>query len=486
MPDHELKIAAAYIRVSTDDQEEYSPDSQIRLIREYARKNSYILPEEYVFQDDGISAATARKRPAFNRMIALAKEKEPPFDVILVLMFSRFARNREESVLYKGLLRKQGISVISIKEPAVDGPFGTLIESIIEWFDEYYLINLSAEVKRGMTEKFLRGEAMGTAPFGYRIDSTNKTFVPDPEQADIVRSVFRAYADGAGFRDIAVQLGSMGVTTKRGNPPDNRFVEYMLRNPVYIGKIRWTPDHKTRYSRVHVSDGVEVVDGKHPPIVPMELWDAVQRRMDQRKAAYGKYQRQTAADWMLRGMVRCSACGATLILTGKNTSCPSLQCHNYAKGKCHASHALSLRKANAAVLAGLQNAVDHLDFDMIPRRTNSSRTGTTDYGRLLEQERRKLARCKEAYQSGVDTLEEYRENKTRLEDSIRRLQEQLDAAAAVPEHFDKVAYAEKMASVISYLKTDAAESAKNEALRSVVDHIIYQKANQHLALYFCT
>ena len=132
----DVKIAAAYIRVSTDDQEEYSPDSQIRIIREYAKAHGYILPDEYIFQDDGISAATARKRPAFNRMIALAKGAEKPFDVILVLMFSRFARNREESVLYKGLLRKQGITVVSIKEPAVDGPFGTLIESIIEWFDE--------------------------------------------------------------------------------------------------------------------------------------------------------------------------------------------------------------------------------------------------------------------------------------------------------------------------------------------------------------
>lgn len=227
MPTSDLKIAAAYIRVSTDDQEEYSPDSQVRLIREYARKNGYLLPEEYVFQDDGISAATARKRPAFNRMIALAKEKERPFDAILVLMFSRFARNREESVLYKGLLRKQGISVISVKEPAVDGPFGTLIESIIEWFDEYYLINLSAEVKRGMSEKFLRGEAMGTAPFGYRIDSANKTFTVDPERAEIVCDVFRSYADGAGLRDIAVQLGDAGITTRRGNRPDSRFVEYI-------------------------------------------------------------------------------------------------------------------------------------------------------------------------------------------------------------------------------------------------------------------
>ena len=133
----DLKIAAAYIRVSTDDQEEYSPDSQLKLCRDFAKKNGYILPDEYIFQDDGISGSSARRRASFNHMIALAKEKDRPFDAILVWKFSRFARNREESVLYKGLLRKHGISVISISEPIVEGPFGTLIESGIEWFDEY-------------------------------------------------------------------------------------------------------------------------------------------------------------------------------------------------------------------------------------------------------------------------------------------------------------------------------------------------------------
>lgn len=481
MPD--LKIAAAYIRVSTEDQEEYSPDSQLHIIRDYAKKNGYLLPDEYIFQDDGISAATARKRPAFNRMIALAKEKEKPFDTILVLMFSRFCRNREESVFYKGLLRKQGITVVSIKEPMVDGPFGTLIESIIEWFDEYYLINLSAEVKRGMSEKFRRGEAMGTAPFGYRIDSENKTFVIDPERAEIVRSVFQAYADGTGFREIAVQLGSTGVTTKRGNSPDNRFVEYMLQNPVYIGKIRWTPDHKTNYSRTHVDDGAALVDGKHPPIITQELWDAVQKRIEQKKISYGRYQRQAPADFMLKGLVRCSSCGATLVLAGRNTASPYLQCHNYAKGVCKTSHALSLRKADAALIDGLQTSVNHLQFEVVPRRTSTPQR-SVDYGRLLEQERRKLARCKEAYQSGIDTLEEYRENKTHLQDNICQLEKQ--AAAAVPstEVFDKEAYAKKVAPVLRFLKTGATESAKAEALRSFVDHITYDKANQHLAIFF--
>ena len=64
-----MKTAAAYIRVSTEDQTEYSPASQLEKIREYAKKNGYILPDEYVFMDEGISGRHTQKRTAFNRMI---------------------------------------------------------------------------------------------------------------------------------------------------------------------------------------------------------------------------------------------------------------------------------------------------------------------------------------------------------------------------------------------------------------------------------
>ena len=96
-----MKYAAAYIRVSDDRQDEYSPDSQLKLIREYAGRNSYCVPDEYVFYDDGISGRSVKKRKAFNDMIAFAKSKEHPFQAILVWKFSRFARNQEESIVYK-------------------------------------------------------------------------------------------------------------------------------------------------------------------------------------------------------------------------------------------------------------------------------------------------------------------------------------------------------------------------------------------------
>ena len=130
-----MKIAAAYIRVSTDDQTELSPDSQIKNIREYAKSHDMIVPNEYIFRDDGISGRTTAKRPEFNRMIATAKQKTKPFECILVWKFSRFARNREDAVVYKSMLKKLGIDVVSISEPVGDDKMSVLIEAMIEAMD---------------------------------------------------------------------------------------------------------------------------------------------------------------------------------------------------------------------------------------------------------------------------------------------------------------------------------------------------------------
>ena len=91
-------------------------------------------------------------------MIGLAKSKPKPFDVILVWKFSRFARNREDSVVYKSMLRKElNIDVVSISEDVGDDKMAILFEAMIEAMDEYYSIILAEEVKRGMTEKEKRG-----------------------------------------------------------------------------------------------------------------------------------------------------------------------------------------------------------------------------------------------------------------------------------------------------------------------------------------
>lgn len=189
-----MKTAACYIRVSTDDQTEYSPDSQLKIIRDYAFKHDISLVEKYIFAEDGgKSGKNMTNRTEFMRLISLTKKKPKLFDAILVWKFSRFARNQEESIVLKSMLHKNGIDVISVSEALPEGPFGSLVERIIEWSDEYYLINLAQEVKRGMKERASRGQPVCPPPIGYSMD--NGKYVPNAD-AQFVKNVFADYLYG--------------------------------------------------------------------------------------------------------------------------------------------------------------------------------------------------------------------------------------------------------------------------------------------------
>ena len=174
--------AAAYIRVSTDDQIEFSPASQLNQLRIYAQNHQLLLLDSHIYMDEGISGRTAARRPAFLKMISAARETPRPFDVILVWKYSRFARSRQDSIFYKSLLRREcGIDVISITEPLSDDPTSILMEALLEAMDEYYSVNLGQEVRRGMQEKFKRGGVVSIPPFGYQVVEGH--FIPDQAKA---------------------------------------------------------------------------------------------------------------------------------------------------------------------------------------------------------------------------------------------------------------------------------------------------------------
>lgn len=125
-----IKRGACYIRVSTNDQLEFSPDAQLKAIKKYAKDKNIIIDDDYVFVDEGISGRKASKRPAFQEMIKIARSKPKKFDVILVHKFDRFARSREDSVVYKSLLKKEcDIRVVSITESIEDDKFSVIFGS---------------------------------------------------------------------------------------------------------------------------------------------------------------------------------------------------------------------------------------------------------------------------------------------------------------------------------------------------------------------
>lgn len=87
-----------------------------------------------------------------------------------------------------------------------------------------------------MNEKFSRGGVVSQPPFGYKMG--DDVFLPNEKTAPIVKMFFEDYISGMGVRKIAMKLNDMGIRSTKGNPFENRTVEYILTNPTYLGKLR--------------------------------------------------------------------------------------------------------------------------------------------------------------------------------------------------------------------------------------------------------
>ena len=457
------RIGALYIRVSTDDQAELSPDAQKRLLLDYAKKNGIIISNDFIFSES-VSGRHVQKRPEFQRMIGIAKQPSHPLDVILVWKYSRFARNQEESIVYKSMLKKDHVEVISVSEPLVDGPFGSLIERIIEWMDEYYSIRLSGEVLRGMKEKALRNGYQSSPCLGYEAVGHGKPFQINEAEYAMVSYIMDLY-DNQNMDETAIarKCNDLGYKTKRGNPFERRTIDRILQNPFYCGIVSW--------------NGVEF-EGAHEVRISKERFDRRQRLIASRKRPMKARNISTCKHW-LSGLLKCSVCGATLSYTG-NGKCPYFQCWKYAKGFHKTSVALSVKKAEEAVIEYFDLVLAGADFTYVRKEQPAA-----DKTAAIEQLQKKLSklsaresRIRDAYESGIDSLEEYKANKERLISNRLQLETELEKLRKeqAEKEVNKEDVLHEIKSVNDILKNpDVSYEKKGTLIRTIVDQIVYDK-----------
>ena len=240
-------------------------------------------------------------------------------DIILVWKLSRVARNREGSILYKSLLRKHGISVISINEQVGESPAGHLLEEIIEVMDEFYSINLSQGTIRGMKENisidFYNG---GLAPLGYKrikvkVGMAEKTKLAIEEsEKQIVQRIFRMALQGNGGKEIAKALNAEGIRTRLGKHFSTTSINHILKNEVYTGALIWRLNG-SNYTNWAKKESTEVIriPGSHDALVSKEDFDQVQQFLTQRRPI-SHHPRTTTSQYLLSGLLRCRKCGVAM------------------------------------------------------------------------------------------------------------------------------------------------------------------------------
>ena len=134
-----------YARFSSHSQTEQSIEGQLKECYGFAKRNEYNVIGEYI---DRALTGTTDKRPEFLRMIEDSKKKA--FKYVLVYQLDRFARNRYDSATYKAKLKKNGVRVLSAKENITEDASGILVEGVLESMAEYYSVELSQKIRRGI------------------------------------------------------------------------------------------------------------------------------------------------------------------------------------------------------------------------------------------------------------------------------------------------------------------------------------------------
>lgn len=294
-----MRNAVIYARFSSDKQDEASIDAQVRACREYAAGKGFTVLE--VYADEAVSGKTA-SRKAYQRM--LRDVDRGTFDTILIHKYDRVARNLGEHVNLEKRLKDKRVELIAVAQDFGTSAEAKIMRTLMWSLSEYYIDNLSTEVRKGQRETALKGlHNGGYAPFGY--DVVNRQYVVNELEAGYVRKIFNAAANREGFTAIIKDLAAAGITGKRGKPIKYSQIYEMLRNEKYTGTYTYTPQEEERREDRRSKPGAIRIENALPQIISRAQFMEVQAIMTERKQT-GK-----RAGYLCSGLVYCE-CGAKM------------------------------------------------------------------------------------------------------------------------------------------------------------------------------
>lgn len=284
--------AVVYARYSSHNQQDQSIEGQISAAQRYAEAKGYTIIKEYC---DRAKTGTNDNREEFQKMLADTAKKQ--FTVIIVWKVDRFGRNREEIMFNKYRAKKNGVRVEYVAENIGNGPEGVILESLFEGMAEYFSIQLSQNVKRGLYESAKKHLTLnGCVPFGY-MTGPDKTYHINPDEAPVVKKIFEMYANGQTESAISRFLNEKGYRTRHGNPFGKSSLNSLLRNEKYIGTYIY-------------KDLIRDEDAM-PAIIDKETFAKVQRMLKRNKRMPSHS--WNYSDYLLTGKIYCGDCGATMV-----------------------------------------------------------------------------------------------------------------------------------------------------------------------------
>ena len=315
------KKVAAYARVSVE--KDASLHSLAAQISHYSSLIQSRKDWEYagVYADEGLSGTKAN-RPEFQRLLQDCRAGK--IDMVLVKAISRFARNTVTMLETVRELKTLGVDVFFEKENihSMSGD-GELMLTILASFAQAEAQSVSENCRWRIKKNFENGIPVGVFIYGYKM--RKGTFTIIPEEAEIVRLIFKLFLEGMGRVAIATYLNEKGTPSPEGGIWHPGMLYYILRNEKYVGDLvlqkYYTKDYLTKKKKVnHGERAFYFVDNNHTGIIDRWTYDQVQLEIDKRASKYSPGKADGAEDkqdnlrrpdgkYLFTGKIVCGVCG---------------------------------------------------------------------------------------------------------------------------------------------------------------------------------
>ena len=336
-----MKTVAIYARVSSDQQkEEKTIASQVAALVEFAQRENYRVPPEWIFQDEGYSGSSL-VRPGLERVRDLAAEGE--IEAVLVLSPDRLARKYAYQVLLMEELSRHGVEIVFRNAPRSESPEDQLLVQFQGMIAEYERAQILERSRRGKRHRARQGEisVLSGAPYGYRYirktDEHAGYYEIIEAEADVVRQAYEWYArEGLSIGEVTRRLNERGVPTQKRHPQWERSTVWaLLRNPAYQGTacfgktvtavrtrtsnrvLRQRGGLPARCSASHEVPREQWIEIAVPALIEEQTFALAQERLASNKKLSA---RRTLEPSILQGLVHCRHCGYALYRTATRSS----------------------------------------------------------------------------------------------------------------------------------------------------------------------
>jgi len=302
-----------FCRVSSREQEEtgYSLPAQEKLLQDYSEKKDFKIAKKFSISE---SASGKYQRKSFDEMLDYVRKND--IKIIICEKVDRLTRNLKDAVsINEWLNENTERQVHFVKENCVLSKDSKSNDKFI-WnikvsTAQYYIDNLSEEVKKGQKEKIAQGWLPTKPPLGYKTEGEkgHKIHILDEKKSLLVKKMFEFYASGNySLKKLVEKMFEEGLRTNGGNKLVKSRLADLLTDPFYIGKIRWNN---------------EIYDGKHEALVSEEVFNLVQRVLKGKTTP-----RYTKHSYLFRGFIKCEECGG-LITWEKHKGITYGHCNHY-------------------------------------------------------------------------------------------------------------------------------------------------------------